>query len=109
MSLTRANVAYNLHISPHFVEVEYGEQKVTYHFSSELYTHKFREKLTSNREEIATSLAKRFGITINSDLISDLRLYKTIEKRGYLISVDGDKIECQENITLDGLKMIARS
>ncbi len=108
MSLTRANVAYNLHTSPHLVEVEYGGHKVTYHFSSELYTHKFRERVESNREDISTSLSKRFGIIINFELIADLRLYKSIEKRGYLISVDGDKIECQEHIILDGLRMIAR-
>ena len=65
--------------------------------------------MKEHREEINQSLSKRFGCNFKSDIIADLRLYKTIEKRGYLISVDGDKIECQENITLDGLKMIARS
>ena len=109
MSLTRANISYNLHTSPHLVVVEYGDQKVTYHFSSELYTCKFRDRMKEHREEINKSLSKRFGCNFKSDLIADLRLYKTIEKRGYLISVDGDKIECQEHITLDGLRMIARS
>lgn len=105
MSLTRANISYNLHTSPHFVEVEYGEQKVTYHFSSELYTNKFRDRMKEHREEINKSLSKRFGCIFRSDIIADLRLYKSIEKRGYLISVDGEKIECQENIILDGLKL----
>ena len=106
--LTRANISYNLHTSPHSVAVVYGDQIVTFHFSSELYTHKFRDRLNAHREEISASLTNRFGVTVYSDILADLRLYKTIEKRGYLISIDGEKIECQENITLDGLRMTAK-
>lgn len=107
--LSRSNIAYNLHTSPHFVEVVYDNQTVIYHFSSELYTYKFRDRLTENREEINRSLSNRFGVNIHSDIIADLRLYKAIEKRGYLISVNGEQFECQNNITLDGLKLITKS
>ena len=106
--LTRANISYNLHTSPHSVAVVYQDQTVTFHFSSELYTIKFKERLNTHREEIAASLTNRFGVNVYPDILADLRLYKTIEKRGYLISIDGENIECQENIILDGLRMTAK-
>ena len=107
--LTRAKIAYNLHISPHIVEVDYEGKKVTYHFSSELYTNKFLSRMKDNREIINESICNRFGININLDILADLKLYNTIEKRGYLISIDGEQIECQNIITLDGLKLTTRN
>lgn len=107
--LSRNNIAYNLHTSPHSVEVVYGTQTVIYHFSSELYTYKFRDRMNENRTEISKSLSNRFGVNVQADVLADLRLYKAIEKRGYLISVNGEQFECQNNITLDGLKLITRS
>ena len=108
--LTRSNIAYNLHASPHIVEVEYGEGKtITYHFSSALYTSKFRDRLQVHREIVSESLSNRFGFRIEADLIADLKLYNTIEKRGYLISIDGEYIECQNDITLDGMMLTSKS
>lgn len=107
--LTRANIAYNLYKSPHLLEMEYEGQKVIYHFSSELYKVKFEARKEAHRENITESLTNRFGFTIKSDLIADLRLYSSIEKRGYLISVDGEYQECQNDIILDGLKMTVKS
>lgn len=104
--LTRANVCYNLRMTPYTVRVLYGEQEVIYHFSSELYKIKFNARMGENRRAINHSLSNRFSFTVKSDIIADLRLYSSIEKRGYLISVDGEQIECQENITLDGMRMI---
>lgn len=103
--LTRSNVAYNLHISPHRKIIEYGDCAIEYVFSSNLYKTKFEEKRESNRVEVSESLRKRFGFTINSEIIADLRLYKNIEKRGYLIYCDRKEVICQEKVILDGLKM----
>lgn len=103
--LTRANIAYNLRTSPHTLEMEYGVQKVIYHFSSSLYRVKFLSRYGEHRRTIENSLSNRFGFTIDSELIADLRLYSSIEKRGYLISINGEYVECQENIILDGMKM----
>lgn len=104
--LTRAKIAYNLHISPHILEMDYAGQKVIYHFSSELYKVKFLSKCTEHRESIKDSLSKRFGCIVKVDILADLRLYSTIEKRGFLITVDGDEYECQNDIILDGMKVI---
>lgn len=107
--LTRAKIAYNLYKTPHKQTVEYEGQKVIYYFSSDLYRIKFMARLGENRLGIMNSLSKRFGFTIKSDLIADLRLYSSIEKRGFLISVDGEYIECQNAMVLDGLKMIVEN
>jgi len=104
--LTRANISYNLYTTPHKQTVEYNGQKVIFYFSSELYRIKFNERMGEHRKMITDSLSNRFGFTIKSDLIADLRLYSSIEKRGFLISVDGEYKECQNVMVLDGLKMI---
>lgn len=107
--LTRSKIAYDFTISPHKAKLQYQDDELTYVFSSELYKNKFMEKLAGNRAEINKSLTNRFGFTIYEDLIADLRLYSTIEKRGFLIYRGLVKIECLNDITLDGHKMIIKS
>lgn len=103
--LTRRGVAYDLNISPHRLEVPYEHETVVYVFSSALYKKKFYEQFLDNREVLGASLSKRFGFKVENDLLYDLKLYTTIEKRGFLILKDGVKFLCQENIILDGDRM----
>ena len=100
--LTRSNIAYDLNISPHDAVVSYPDGYIKFVFSSELYRNKFREKLQDDRKAISDSLSKRFGFTIKADKLADLKLYTSIEKRGFLLLINGDKCECLNNITLDG-------
>lgn len=109
MQLTRAGVSYNLHKSPHLLEMDYEETKVIFHFSSATYRIKFLSRSGENRRAINTSLSNRFGFNVKADLLADLKLYSTIEKRGFLISVNGEFAECQNNIILDGQKPTIRS
>lgn len=109
MALTRNNVAYNLNESPHRLEVPYDHESVIYVFSSEFYKLNFYNRFLDNREKISESLSKRFGFRVQNDLLSDLKLYTSIEKRGFLIFKGEDKIVCQENITLDGAKLMKLS
>ena len=109
MALTRSKVAYNLEESPHRLEVPYKDFHLVYVFSSDLYKRKFYERFIDNREEISNSLSRRFGFRIQADVVSDLRLYSTIEKRGFLVIKDGVKIVCQENIILNGANLTSRS
>lgn len=104
--LTRAGVSYNLHKSPHLLEMDYeGGTKVIYHFSSATYRIKFLSRCGENRRAINSSLSKRFNFDIKSDMLADLRLYTSIEKRGFLISIDGEFAECQNSIKLNGMKI----
>lgn len=106
--LTRSKVAYDLNISPHRINMLYDNQEITFVFSSDLYKRKFHDKLTETRNYYNDSLTNRFGVTVALDMLSDLKLYTTIEKRGFLLFVDGDKIECQNNITFGGGRMIVK-
>lgn len=108
-NLTRSNIAYDFNISPHKLNLQYGDDVITYVFSSDLYRIKFLNKLEENRNKINSSLSKRFNFNIQNDLLSDLKLYITIEKRGFLIFLNGVKIECLKSITLNGQKMIQRN
>ena len=107
--LTRSAVAYDFNISPHRLEVPYDEESVIFVFSSALYRNKFYDQFLKNRETISASLTKRFGFRIENDLLSDIRLYTMIEKRGFLIFKNEVKFVCQEDIILDGQKLMMRS
>ena len=109
MALTRNNVAYNLNESPHRLEVPYEQQSLIYVFSSEFYKTNYYNRFLDHREKISESLSKRFGFRVENDLLSDLKLYTSIEKRGFLVIKGEDKIVCQENITLDGAKLMMLS
>lgn len=106
-SLTRSNIAYDLSISPHRLRVFYGESdSICYVFSSELYMKKFSEKQEANRNQIERSLSKRFGVTARFPALADLRLYSSIEKRGFLLVRNEVEVTCPEEIILDGERVI---
>lgn len=108
-NLTRSNIAYDLNISPHKLEVVYPDEVLTYVFSSDLYRQKFNDKIESHRDKISESLTNRFGFTIENNKLADLKLYTTIEKRGFLIYKGQVKVECLSSITLDGNHLIMQS
>ena len=103
--LSRRKIAYDFNVSPYKEVIQYDSHTVKYVFSSELYREKFTDRLAAHRVKINDSLSNRFGININMILLSDIKLYTSIEKRGFLLEVDGVKVPCQKHITLDGNKM----
>ena len=107
--LTRSNIAYDLSISPHRLSVAYEENSLEFVFSSELYKRKFIEKLNDHREQIEISLTKRFGITVRQPILADIRLYSTIEKRGFLLVKNGVEVRCPGRIILDGERVTLRN
>lgn len=107
--LTRSNIAYDLSISPHRFTVSYGENSLEYVFSSDLYRRKFIEKQAQNRDQIELSLTKRFGVTVRQPALADIRLYSTIEKRGFLLVKNGVEVQCPERIILDGERVTLRN
>lgn len=100
--LTRSKVAYDLNVSPHRHMISYGDDEITYVFSSELYRDKFTARVQENRENINHSLSNRFGFTIINDLLCDIKLYITVEKRGFLIMKGQDKLDCLNQVELHG-------
>lgn len=106
-NLTRRGIALDLEESPYRYQVRYGDSScVTYVFSSGFYLENFGKKVETNRLKINDSLSKRFGFAVKYNLLCDLRLYSSIEKRGFLIYRDGKRIECLNNLILDGENVI---
>ena len=107
--LTRNGIAYNLKLSPYEVTIKYDKNDyILYKFSSNLYKENFENKLKENRVNISTSLSKRFGFIIINEKLSDLKLYSSIEKRGFLIETKEGTIECLNTIKLDGQNKIQK-
>lgn len=104
MSLTKHGICYDLTKSPFTVCMWYG-QNVIYAFSSEKNKEKFINKLEANREELTNSLYKRFKMELDIPLLCDIRLYDSIENRGFYIEVDGKVLRCLEEVTLAGIKI----
>ena len=109
--ISRSNIADDLTISPHTFSVGYPEHdtEIRFIFSSNLYKENFEARFIEHREKINQSLSNRFGFKVRQNIIADLKLYITIEKRGFLIYKDGVKHECLKDITLDGSKLITKS
>lgn len=110
--MSRRKIAYDLKISPYKLTSVFQNDKtsLTFVFSSEKYREKFENQCGEHRKKINQSLSNRFGLSIDSSILADIRLYATIEKRGFLIyGNDGDKFECPEDITLSGLKPTKKS
>ena len=80
-----------------------------YVFSSDLYRRKFLEKQAAHREQLCVSLTKRFGVEVRVPLLADIKLYTTIEKRGFLLVKNGVEVKCLDEITLDGETVTFRS
>ena len=106
--LTRSGIAYNLEDSPHATTVDYPDAQITYVFSSDLYKRLFLERLEKNREDINTSLTNRFGFSICNNILSDIKLYLVVEKRGFLIFADGNQIDSPDQLTLQGDTIIKK-
>lgn len=107
---TRNGVIYNLHNSDYKVKINYTTNYyIIYHFSSELYRGKFIERMEDNRKSINGSLSNRFGFEIVCDPLCDIKLYSSIEKRGFLIKTNKEGFECLESLKLDGKSLITKS
>lgn len=98
----RTNIYYDLDLSVHKLEVNYSEiHSLTFVFSSKLYKNIFKRKLEENRKKVNETLSKRWGFTIENNMIADIKLYSTTEKRGFLIKGKED-YKCLNTIKLDG-------
>ena len=110
MQLTRNGICYNFDKTPYEVTITYDNgQTIAYKFSSQNNIDRFNDKIKENRKKINDSLSKRFKFTIFEDIICDLKLYQTIETRGFLICSNGVFIECLDHIQLNGAEVTKKS
>lgn len=103
--MTRNGIVYNLELSPYKATIE----GVTYMFSSINHLGKFMEKLDENREILSHSLSKRFNITINLNVLSDIVLYSKVETRGFHIIFEGVPYSCKKDIILSGATLTKKN
>jgi hypothetical protein len=96
--VTRYGVCYDLNVSPYKFRVG----NITYVFSSELYKSNFKEKFQTHREEMNNKLTKRYDIPVIINTLCDIVLYKKVEKRGFLLLVDGVGKVCKGSLILNG-------
>jgi hypothetical protein len=107
--LTRNGVAYDLDKTPYVYKIGYGDNVYEFKFSSKLYLEKFMQKSFEHRKQVNESLTKRFGFVIESNLLADIKLYATIEKRGFLIANHDRRFHCLNNIRLDGQNLTIKN
>jgi len=108
--LTRGGVMWDLNLSPFRMDVPYKQRTLTFVFSSETNRKKFYDRFIENREKINESLSNRFKLNITVDVMCDVRLYETIEKRGFLIvTEEGKKIWQKEDMVFGGVMMTSKN
>lgn len=103
--MTRNGIVYKLELSPYKVTIA----GVTYMFSSVNHLDKFMEKLNENRDTISYSLSKRFGVSVDIAILSDIVLYSKVETRGFLISHKGVSYSCKKDIILNGATLTKKN
>lgn len=109
MALTRRGIEYDLKESPYEKHINYDDHQIRYVFSSDYNARRFIERLYSNRDKINESLTNRFKIDIKMNVLSDIKLYESIEKRGFLIEYKGQKFTCLNSLKLDGNNLMKKS
>lgn len=101
--ITRGGIYYDLSVSP----FKFVDNEVTYVFSSQKNLNRFTNLVLEHRIKISKSLTNRFNTKIYLRAISDIVLYKNIEKRGFLIKLEnGGEVRCQESVAVDSDNLI---
>ena len=110
VNLSRRGIANDITVSPYKFKINYTKNSyIIFVFSSELYKEKFVEKLEENRKKINWSLSNRFGFEIENNVLCDIKLYSSIEKRGFLIKNNKEGFGCLDVLKLDGKNLIQKN
>jgi hypothetical protein len=96
MGKTRNGIYYNLCESEYKLTINH----ITYYFSSSLYRKKFIERYLEERDILSYTQSRRFKATLNLSVLADLKTYSNIEKRGFLVEIEGVYYKCLDNINL---------
>lgn len=104
MPPTRRGIYHNLKESEYTV----SNSEIVFFFSSRVYKEKFLREYRENRKEFHNRLLKHGkDIPINLDIIADITLYETIEKRGFRACVGGVDTSC-ENLYQYALRLVTK-
>ncbi|WP_429586819.1 early protein GP4 [Bacillus altitudinis] len=96
--MSKRGIFYDLNESYY----KYETLGVTYVFSSKLYLNKFKDEYRAHR---TTTLKKMrlpnnidFEVNEEFNIMCDMNLYLSIEKRGFLLHYRGVDYICQDNL-----------
>lgn len=96
MGKTRNGIYYNLLESEYKLTIN----RITFYFSSSLYRKKFVERYIDERNILNYAQSRRFKAKLNLSVLADLKTYSNIEKRGFLVEIEGVYYKCLDNINL---------
>lgn len=105
--LTKNGIAHNLNFSPYIYRIEYNDYYLDYVFSSELNLTKFIKRYIDYRIRCNEGLIHQYRIhfLLDLDILWDLKIYESIEKRGFKV-VKNDEVDiCKDFLKLGGLKL----
>lgn len=91
MSATARGIYHNLKESKYIVT----NGEIDIYFSSAVYRKKFLDRYKQEREVLKRKIGI-MGESFNFDIISDLALYRTIEKRGQFGRLKGVALQWQQ-------------
>jgi hypothetical protein len=104
---TRNGIYYDLTKSSYKYRIP--DLPVTLVFSSDLHKLKFIENYQQNRQEQNLKFKARYRLECDLKLLHDMALYRKIETRGFLVINEGGQKLCQENLILNGERVMPRS
>ena len=78
---------------------DYVYNGIKYYFSSKVYMEKFINRLEAFIDEEVDKMQVKFKTKVSADNVFAIKLYTLIEKRGFLIEINGK--EYIDNIPID--------
>jgi hypothetical protein len=89
MPATTKGIYHNLVESKYVI----SNSEITFYFSSKFYLNKFMAEYPEHREQFKSKMENLLKESpFNVTVLADIKLYKTIEKRGFFVRFRGAKI-----------------
>lgn len=93
MGKTKKGVYHNLKESKYTV----SNTEIVFFFSSQFYLNKFLVDCQTNRDQFNSRMDKLIvKCPLNLNMLADIQLYESIEKRGFRASLKGGSISSDE-------------
>lgn len=107
MPATKKGIYHNLKESEYAV----SNREIAFYFSSRLYQEKFLNEYETHREKFNRKLTNAISEHnhLNFDTLSDISLYKMIEKRGFRACLKGAELSWQDTQKYALRKMTERN
>lgn len=107
--LTKGGVEKNLNITPFTYNYKLVDGlEFEFCFSSQTYLNKFVENMQTYIDKINHDLQAKYFCSFDMRLLGLLECYRRIEKRGFLVRMNGRKIEWLNTLTFGGESLMLK-